>query len=337
MKTFVSFAVMSLFAVTLNAADPQPNSDRRWEKLSAEVKQVGGTLEVDGAGAPVSISLYDGNNPLKGKGGLNTQINDAWLEWLAGLTTLTKLDLANCDVHLAGMRTVATLTGLQNLGLTLTPTTDADLVPLAALTELTGLSLASTKCTGTAFRDLTSLKKLSNLNMHFTPADDSGLEAVSRMTSLERLWVVHARFTDDGVKHLSSLKNLKRLGLGSKEKGSTGVALASVVGLPLAELDLFDGQSTDEALLLAAKIPTLRRLTSSYSPTVTDAALAALALLPALEEFHLGGAAKVTDAGILKLAEIKSLRKLKLTQLKQVTEDGVKQLQRRRPDLTIER
>lgn len=325
---------------------------RRTQKLLADVKAVGGNVELAPGGpewlreaagdeamkifdAPVSILLYDGNNPLKGKGGLNTRVNDAWLQRIEGLATVTKLDLANCDVHLEGMRRVATLTGLESLNLTLAPVTDEALAPLAALTELRVLSLASTPCTGEGFKYLKPLKKLENLNMHHAETNDAGLAAIAQVGNLERLWIAHTHFTDAGSKHLAAHKNLNRLGIGSKMPAGSGKTISAVTELPLTELQLFDGQATDEGVMYAANIPTLRLLNVAYGPTVTDAAMEAIAKMPALEELLLNGT-KITDAGLTKLAGIKTLRGVTVTGSKGLSEEAVAQLRKARPDVNVQ-
>ena len=325
---------------------------RRYAILAAEVKQAGGTIEFASAGpgwlreaagdkamrlfdVPVAINLYNGNNPLKGKGGLNTAINDAWLQRLRGLTTLTTLDLANCDVHRAGLEHVATLTSLVKLNLTLTPVTDDDLAPLASLTQLEQFSLASTACTGEGFARLTSLVRLQNLNMHHAETNDAGLAAIARVGDLERLWIAHTHFTDASARHLAAHENLRRLGIGSKSSDSSGAVIAGTAKLPLAELELYDRQATDEALQHAAKIATLRYLNVSYGPTVTDAALPAIAQMPALEELRIYGAL-ITDEGLAHLAGLKSLKRLTLLRLKHITPAGIRQLQAARPDLKLQ-
>jgi len=329
----MSLPLVALFA-SFALADSESATADRVRRLVEDVKAVSGEVQIDD-GLPVVISLYDGNNPLKGKGGLNTTINDAWLAKLAGLTTVTTLNLSNCDVHAAGLRHVATMTGLQNLGLTLTPVADADLEPLAALAELHTLSLASTQCTGEGFRHLQGLKKLTNLNMHYTPANDAGMAAVAAAENLERLWVVHGHFTDAAGPSFAAHKNLRRLGIGSKEKGASGAIVAAIKNLSLVELELYDNQSTDEGVVHAAAIPTLRLLNAGYASTLTDAALEAVARMPALEEFKLAGA-KITDAGLLKLADAKSLKKVVLGKMKGITPDGIAQLRVARPDVIVE-
>lgn len=243
------------------------------EPLRAVVEAAGGKITYSAAGEPVSIDLYNGNNPMKGKGGRNMAVNDAWLEHLAGATSLTELRLTNCDVHGPGLEHIAGLTKLENLNLTLTPVTDEHFVHLAGLTGMKSLGLASTPCTGTGFTHLGRLTKLTNVNLHHAPVTDAGLAAISRMPSLTRLWVAHAAFTDAAAPALAAFGRLERLGLGSFNKESSGKVLAGIAGVPLVELDLLDRQATDEAVAFAAAIPTLRRLGIVGRRAITDAAI----------------------------------------------------------------
>lgn len=270
------------------------------ELLRQSVEEAGGSITFSSQGDPIQIDLYNGNNPMKGKGGRNTVVNDAWLEKLTGATTLTQLRLANCDVRGPGLRHIAGLTKLESLDLTLTPVTDEHFVHLAGLAELKSLSLASSGCTGTGFLHLRALTKLTDVNMHHTPASDAGLAAIAAMPNLTRLWVVHARFTDAVAASLPHFKRLTRLGIGSSLDGSSGKALALIAGVPLTDLDLFDRQATDEAVAFAAMIPTLRRLSIPHAPGVTDAAVDSILKMPALESLKIGHS-KLSGAAIERL------------------------------------
>ncbi|MFM9196659.1 MAG: hypothetical protein ACKOWG_13140 [Planctomycetia bacterium] len=331
------FVVAVLFLVCCaRPAAAVPDADA----VRKAVEEVGGKITLSPAGDPVGIDLYDGNNPLKGKGVRNLAVNDAWLEHLAGVTTLERLNLANCDVHGPGLEHIAGLTKLKGLGLMLTPVTDEHLVHLAGLVELESLSLASSQCNGTGFAHLRSLTKLADVNMHFTPANDAGIAAVAAMPNLKRLWVAHAHFTDAVAPSLSGMKFLTRLGIGSSEKESSGKALAGIAQVPLTELELLDRQATDEAVSFAAAIPTLRMLGISYGPGVTDAAVDSLLESPALEELKLGQT-KITDSGLTRLADLKSLKTLRLTRSKQAnqqswTDAALEHLRTQRPDLTLD-
>jgi hypothetical protein len=337
-----------LLPETERAANARPET----LKLEAEINDLGGRLTCTPTGpqwlylavgdqgaeifdVPSAIDLYNGNNPLKGKGGKNERVTDTWLERLAGVTTLKKLDLANCAVQGEGLRHLAALKQLRELNLTLTPVSDDALQHLAGLTELRILGLASTQCTGTGFAHLKGLKNLESVNFHFTPLNDAGLEAISQVPITDRLWFAHTRFTDAGAVHLKRLTQLKRCGIGSANKESSGEAVAALVNTPLEDLSLLDNQATSVGLAHAAKIATLKKLDASHAPTVTDESMLLVAKLPALEEFKLGSA-KITDAGLQALAESKSLKKLSLSGLKNITPAGVEQLRKARPDLVIE-
>ncbi len=320
--------------------------------LEAEIKELGGKLICTPTGpqwlylatgdtgtqifdVPAAIDLYNGNNPLKGKGGKNERVTDDWLKRLSAVTTLRRLDLANCAVQGDGLRHISNLTGLRDLNLTLTPVNDEGLKHLSGLTELRTLGLASTQCTGTGFTHLKALKKLENVNFHFTPLNDAGLKAISQLPISGRLWFAHTHFTDAGSASLAGLTLLKRCGIGSMEKAATGESVAALEKLPLEDLALLDNQATPVGLAHAAKIITLRRLDMSHAPTVGDESIKVLAAMPNLEELIIGSA-QLTDEGIQVLAAIKSLKKLSLSGIKGVTPEGVGRLRQARPELIVE-
>ena len=284
---------------------------------------------------PAAVDMYNGNNPLKGKGGRNEKVTDAWVEQLAGIATLRRVDLANCAIKGDGLRHLGKLTDLREVNLTLTPVTDGALRHLAGLTELRVLGLASTQCTGTGFAHLKGLKKLESVNFHFTPLDDDGLRAIAQVPISGRLWFAHTKFTDAGAASLSQLTQLKRCGIGSTDGASSGEAVAALAKLPLEDLALLDNQATPVGLSHAAKIATLRQLDVSHAPTVGDESLRVVAAMPALEEFKLGSA-KVTDEGLMELAVSKSLKRLSLSGLKGVTPAGVERLRKARPEMQVD-
>lgn len=324
--------LLMLFAL-LGLADPTPASE-----LESAVIEVGGLIEFenDDPSKPVAIDLYNGNNPLKGKGGRNEAVTDAWLaEHLVDLPTLRKLSVSNCAVTNAGMIVVGKLIGLEELNLTLTAVSDDGLRQLGKLTELRTLGLASSQCTGTGFDALGELKKLESVNLHFTPVSDAGLAAISQVPVSGRFWFAHTKFTDEGAKVLAAMKDLKICGIGSSHPESSGAAVAALTKIPLVDLSLLDKQADPEGFEHASRIHTLRKFDAGHAPTVDDASLAKLATLPELVELRIGGASKITDAGILALKDAKALQQLTLQRLKGITDDGVTALQEARPDLTI--
>ena len=320
--------------------------------LDSQVKEVGGRLVCTSSAPrwlmlatgdeglaifdiPTSIDLYNGNNPLKGKGGKNELVTDGWLKRLSGVTSLKKLDLANCAIQGDGLEHVAGLTELRELNLTLTPVKDESLKHLANLTELRVLGLASTQCNGTGFAFFKHLKKLESVNFHFTPLNDAGLKEIAQVPISGRLWFAHTKFTDAGATHLSQQKQLKRCGIGSTDPGSSGEAVASLSKLPLEDLALLDNQATPAGVTHAAKIVTLKRFDISHAPTVSDESLKQLAQLAALEELKIGSAT-LSDDGLQALVAAKSLKKLSLTGIKNITPAGIERLRNSRPEIMVE-
>jgi hypothetical protein len=70
---------------------------------------------------PVTVDLYNGNNPLKGKGGKNEAVTDDWLAHLTRHLSLRRIDVSNCAIQGEGLKHLSALTGLRELNLTLTP------------------------------------------------------------------------------------------------------------------------------------------------------------------------------------------------------------------------
>lgn len=314
-------------------AAPSPSS-RGGATLAAAVERAGGKL-VDGPEGVVSIDLFNGNNPTKGRGGPNAAVTDDWLACLEGCSSLKKLSLQNCAITNDGLVHLRGLTGLEDLSLAFTPVTDAGLKHLAGLTSLRRLSLAATQCTGSGFAHLRPIRGLANVNFHYTPMDDDGLKEIVATGVSERLWFVHTRFTDVGAARLASLKSLRICGMGSKAEGSSGAAVAVLKDLPLLEdLTLEDNQADPSGIAHALEIRTLRKLDLSSAPLVDDGCLRKIALMPALEECTIGGSGRITGAGVAALAESKSLKKITLGQMKHLAAD-IEALRARRPDLEV--
>lgn len=304
-------------------------------RLASSVVRAGGKVEI-GEGGIVSIDLYNGNNPLKGKGGKNEAVTDDWLAGLAGCTSLRKLHLTNCAITNAGLVHLKGLTGVEELNLSLTPVSDEGLVHLSNLLSLRNLVLASTQCTGTGFSHLRGLKRLENVNFHFTPLDDAGLAEVVATGVSGRLWFAHTKFSDEGAACLSKLGALRVCGLGSKGPGSSGAAVAYLKGLKgLEDLSLLDNQADATGIQHAAEIRELRRLDVSYAPMADDDCLRKVAGMPVLAELSLGGSSKVTGEGLLALVATKSLKKVTLGKMKQVGAEHIAKLRQQRPDLEV--
>jgi len=263
----------------------------RWRRLQAAVDAVGGKVTYGSAApqwlllatgdtglevfdVPVGVDLYDGANPLKGKGTRNQRIDDDWLTNVEGVHTLRRLSLANTGVSGPGLRHVGGLENLQELSVSLTRVSDDSFPYLAELVRLRELDMSSSQVTGTGFAHLGRLKGLERVNFHNTPVNDAGLAEIAKVPISEWLWLMHTRFTNAGAQALAEQKTLRQCGIGSLDPGSSGAAVAAVAGLPLEQLWLGDRQATAEGVAALAGSNSLRQLTISggggISPEVLD-------------------------------------------------------------------
>ncbi len=319
----------------------------RLRKLAEDVAAANGTLATL-PGGPDWLRDLVGNDAMRSfdhaavvdlldkrivpkSGQRNSVVDDEWIKKLEAFTDVESLELHSTAVTNAGVETIGSLKSLKRLSLTLLPVTGDCLEHLSGLAELQRLSLASTQCTGEGCRHLVPLKTLENLNFHSCGVTDAGLAEIGLLTSLERLEIVHTKFTDAGAKHLAGLTNLRRLQIGSRD--ATGAAVEPLKALPLRELDLHDGQASDEGLKHAAEIGTLRVL-RVYGP-VTDAGAANLARLEKLETLVLGHA-PITDATLDALHGLKRLATLDVTGGK-LSDEAVERLRKAVPGLRIQR
>ncbi|HUY92471.1 MAG TPA: leucine-rich repeat domain-containing protein [Pirellulales bacterium] len=105
----------------------------------------------------------------------NSQVTDAGLAHLEGLTGLQSLSLDNTQITDAGLARLQELTGLQTLWLDNTPITDAGLAHLEGLTGLQSLWLDNTQITDAGLAQLKRLTGLQWLYLNNTQVTDAGL------------------------------------------------------------------------------------------------------------------------------------------------------------------
>ncbi len=110
----------------------------------------------------------------------DTQVRDAGLKHLRGLTKLEYLHLDNTQVSDAGLEHLRGLTDLENLDLGNTQVSDAGLKHLRGLTKLEYLHLANTQVSDAGLEHLRSLTNLESLDFGNTQVSDAGLEHLRR-------------------------------------------------------------------------------------------------------------------------------------------------------------
>jgi hypothetical protein len=131
-----------------------------------------------------------------------TQVTDAGLEHLKGLTALQGLSLDGTQVTDAGLEHLKGLTALQGLYLDGTQVTDAGLEHLKGLTALQWLYLDGTQVTDAGLEHLKGLTALQELWLGDTQVTDAGLEHLQGLRSLEEVDLSNTKVTDEGVKKL---------------------------------------------------------------------------------------------------------------------------------------
>ncbi len=283
-------------------------------KAIAEIEKLGGKVTVDkkSPGKPViRVDLH------------GSEVTDAALEHVKGLTELQTLNLWQTKVTDAGLVHLKGLTKLQGLDLQGSEVTDAGLEHLKGLTELQTLDLWRTKLTGAGLVHLRGLTKLQLLEMSETKVTDAGLEHLKALTRLEALSLGSTKVTDAGLEHLKGLTQLQSLNLFNTQVTDAG--LERLKGLTqLQRLELGDTQVTDAGLEHIKGLSQLQSLTI-FSTQVTDKGLEHLQGLTQLQMLHLART-RVTDAGLGHLEGLTKLQTLYLGDT-QVTGVGLRHLE----------
>ena len=125
-------------------------------------------------------------------------------EHLEKLPNLEGLDLGdNTQITDAGLKHIGGLTNLKMLGLQQTQITDTGLVHLKGLTNLETLQLGSTQVTDAGLERLKELTSLQRLTLENNAGiTDAGLEHLRGLTNLRELHVGATQVNDEGVRKL---------------------------------------------------------------------------------------------------------------------------------------
>lgn len=137
-------------------------------------------------------------------------MNDEDMAVVGRATTLRDVDLGGSEITNAGMAHLEGLTKLQRLTLEDTRIGDAGLAHLSELTELQALFLQRTKISDAGLVHLKKLKNLRRLNLSVTQVTDQGLAHLKSLEALTYVDLLWTRVTRDGVADLeSAIPNLR--------------------------------------------------------------------------------------------------------------------------------
>ncbi|MGD0898054.1 MAG: hypothetical protein ABR915_09490 [Thermoguttaceae bacterium] len=139
-----------------------------------------------------------------------TQVTDAGLKHLEGLSQLRVLNLVNSKITDGGLQHLERLSQLKWLHLSGPAITAVGLQHLEGLCRLEELGIHDTKVTNEWLRHLERLHQLRSVYLNRTAITDAGLRHLERLPQLQELWLNGTNVTDEGVKELQqALPNCK--------------------------------------------------------------------------------------------------------------------------------
>lgn len=119
--------------------------------------------------------------------------------------TLRMVGLRDSEISDAGMAHLQGLTKLQGLGLSSTKIGDPGLAHLSGLTDLRELYLDGTKVSDAGLVHLKKLQNLQSLDLSGTEVTDAGLAHLKSLKGLTSLVLTRTRVTSEGVADLKSV------------------------------------------------------------------------------------------------------------------------------------
>ncbi|HUQ90614.1 MAG TPA: hypothetical protein VM120_02960 [Bryobacteraceae bacterium] len=273
----------------------------------------------------------------------DTQITDAGMPVLKGLTQLEELDLHGTAITDVGLSHIAGLRRLKKLNLAGTGISDAGIEVLRGLTELEELNLYRTKVSNAGLDGLRGLKKLLEADVRYSRVTPAGVESLraglpsvrvlyteqaasSAMTDAQlaklprdsrTLNLEGAQISDAGLRHVARLTNLEELNLSNTSVSDAG--LAHLAGLQkLRKVVLANTYVEGEGL---AHLKSVADLDVHGSP-LTNGAVSVLAGLTGLRRLSLAST-DISDGAALD--QLKSVVALDLGST-DLTDSGLKAL-----------
>lgn len=230
---------------------------------------------------------------------------------VGGKFRLKTVNLTNTGIDAATMKALGECKDLSILELKNCPVEDAMLPPLARCGALKFLDLGGTKVTGEGLGALVSLRELSRLNLRKAPLRSAAVaRRFSAFKDLEDLDLGDTAVDDQVCRDIARLPRLARLSLDGTNVGNVGaVELASIRSLVYLDLS---------------------------GTAVTDAGAMALDVMPQLSHLKLNRTG-ITEKTLEAIAAAPQLRWLELHDCAGVSEEAIAALQKKRPELTIQR
>jgi serine/threonine protein kinase/formylglycine-generating enzyme required for sulfatase activity len=230
----------------------------------------------------------------------NTRINDRAVELIAALPALEELRLSNTSVTGAVMKYLAAAPRLQHLAIHNSHLSDNDLTDLPKFKRLRILALNESK----SLRDgccppIRAAEWLQEVGLSFTGVGDKGVAELAGHPGLRSLGLAGTAVTSDSLPHLASMPNLRHLSLDSTSVLNRNLSL--LVKLPLEELGLSGTSITNEGVKSLEGLTSLTKV-SFADTSLTDASIDSLIKIHTLRECNLIGTL-ITATGIARLKQ----------------------------------
>ena len=341
-RCFVIYSRATRKALPKALAEPDGTTQKPLPKAQADaiaaIKKLGGNVQLDNTTGEVTTVRFD----------FSSEIADAGLAHLKGMTSLTYLDLAGTEVTDAGLEHLKELTTIRRLDLSYTNVTDAGLVHLKGMTRLGHFEFSGTKITDAGLEHLKDLTAMADLWLGSIRITDAGLEHLKGMTSLKRLIISDTEITDTGLVYLKGMTSMRVLNLRDTYITDAGLVhlkgMTSLEGLSLNKTKITDtGLAEIKAALPRCRVAHSRTAWETFPKALAEPDAAAQKnAITAIQ--NLGGDAisshghvvevslklsAITDAGLEQLTEhlkgLTSLRSLDLNNT-QVTDAGLEHL-----------
>jgi hypothetical protein len=253
----------------------------------------------------------------------DSKVTSAGLQRIATLTGLEELSISLPDLKDDDVAALAALTGLRKLtlrsdrkeGLSLTP---AGLAPLVALTQVEQLGIGGHAFPPAVLATLPEVfPRIKSLDMNHTFSNNADtLRAFARLQHLERIILGgNPWLPEDAMAEVGKMRSLRELNLVHTGEEHFGTAVRSLEGHPnlrRIEMAVRGDQLTDDLAPIFLTIPHLEVFTFGNDPgPLTDAAVEIIARHPKIHTLDLAHPG-FSDAVTQKLAGMPALHTLKI-------------------------
>ena len=248
------------------------------------------------------------------------QLTNQGLKSIARLTTLESLILSLEKIpglDDSGLAELAPLTSLREINIHSLAIQGPGLKHLAKLPNLTSFTAGGLTTTDQYLKALSQVNQLKIIRIPECLVTDEGLKSLAELPELETLDVRRCReLTNAGMQHVKKMRNLRYLDLSLDiallpETHITQEGVCELTGLQnLTDLICRVIDFNDEGCRKISELRTLKHL-SLHGKEITDTGLAHLSKLTDLEHLEVSNS-KITDAGLEPLVACKKLRQLHL-------------------------